>query len=231
MAATVTITRPETIAEASAAALIRYISDNGLSAGDRLPSERELVAMTGISRLSLREGLCMLRGLGIVESHQGKGVFVKPLDMASVFRMLSPLLKTQTNIDVNDLFTVRLSLETCIAESAATKRTPEELDRLEEALSGMAENFMYDRRAYIECDMAFHQELARSTRNPIFHLMLVSLTDLLVELQSKYRDKTEFRESALSEHRAILDAVKSGNGEQASAAMLEHLSHAMQRIE
>lgn len=227
---TITIAKRETIAEASANALIRYIADNGLKAGDRLPSERELVEMTGISRLPLREGLSMLRGLGIVEAYQGKGVFVKPLDVAAVFRTLSPLLKTQTNVDVEDIFAVRLPIEGSIAESAASHRTDENLDALEAALEGMRLNYVDDRPSYIEHDMAFHQELAKSTGNQIFHVVLASLTDLLAEVQTMYRDSAEYRELAIEEHERILDAVRQGNAEQAGAAMQEHIRNAGERI-
>jgi len=227
---TISIAKRETIAEASAHALIRYIVDNELEAGDRLPSERELVEMTGISRLPLREGLSMLRGLGVVEAYQGKGVFVKAMDMAGIFRTLSPLLKTQADIDVQHIFEVRLHLEASIAELAAANRTDEDLEALEAALSGMRENYLDDRRAYIDYDMTFHQELARATDNPLFHVLLSSITDLLAEVQSLYRDQAEFRQRAIQEHADIVEAVRKRAPRQAASAMQRHMRNAGERI-
>ena len=227
---TINIAKRETIAEASAHALIRYIVDNGLKAGDRLPSERELVEMTGISRLPLREGLSMLRGLGVVEAYQGKGVFVKAMDMAGIFRTLSPLLKTQADIDVQHIFEVRLHLEASIAELAAANRTDENLGALDAALNGMRENYVDDRRAYIDHDMTFHQELARATGNPLFHVLLSSITDLLAQVQSLYRDQAEFRERAIQEHAEILEAVRKRAPRQATSAMQQHMRNAGGRI-
>ena len=223
------VARRETLVEAVAQALIRYIAAQGLSGGDRLPSERELVQMTGASRLPLREALCVLKGLGVVEARHGKGIFVKHLDMAALFGMLSPLLKTQAAIDVNKLLEARLHLEASVAELAAANRRPENLLALEEALAAMHAS-VRSRRSYIEHDMDFHQELARSTGNPIFHVFMSSITDLLAELQTRYHDKVEFRQSALVEHEAILAAVRNGDSAAAREAMRRHILGAMERI-
>jgi len=219
----------QTVVEAISQALIRYIAANGLKGGDRLPSERELVKMAGASRLPLREAICVLKGLGILEAKHGKGVFVKPLDLGALFSMLSPLLKTQADIDLKDLFEARLHLEASIAELAAANRNDENLLALEQSLRGMQVN-LGDRSIYVQRDMEFHEELARSTGNPIFHVFMASLTDLLCELQFRYHNDPEIRGQAVDEHKEILDAVRQGDGPRARAAMQKHLSNAIHRI-
>lgn len=227
---TIDIGKRETVPEATAHALIRYIASEGLHAGDRLPSERELVEMTGASRLALREALSILKGLGIVEAKQGKGVFVKPLDLAALFGMLSPLLRAQADIGVEHIFEVRRHLEASIAELAAASRTQENLQALQQALDGMRAHYRDDKRAYIECDMAFHQELARSTGNPIFHVFMASITDLLAEVHKMFPDVFAYRSEAMREHEAILDAVWAQDAQRARAAMLEHIGRARERL-
>jgi GntR family transcriptional repressor for pyruvate dehydrogenase complex len=219
----------QTVVEAISQALIRYIAANELKGGDRLPSERELVKMAGASRLPLREAICVLKGLGILEAKHGKGIFVKPLDLAALFGMLSPLLKTQAKIDLRHLFEARLHLESSIAELAAAHRSDENLQVLQQALEGM-EASLADRPAYVERDMAFHQELARSTGNPIFHVFMASITDLLGELQASYQDDGDIRRQAVAEHQAILDAVRHRDGSRARTAMEKHLQNATQRV-
>ena len=229
VAETIDTGRHETMVEAIAQGLIRYIAEKGLKAGDRLPPERELVQMVGASRLPLREALCVLKGLGIVEAQHGKGVFVKPLDLGAIFGMLSPLLRAHAEIDIKHIFEVRLHLEAVVAELAAASRSDANLGTLSEALAGMRES-VDNRPVYVQHDMAFHQELARSTGNPIFHVFMASITDLLGELQFLYRDDVEFRELAVREHGEILQAVGTGDGQRAKAAMQRHLRHAMQRL-
>lgn len=214
--------------EAIAQALIRYIAENRLQPGDRLPSERKLAEMVGASRLPLREALCVLKGLGLVEARHGKGVFVKRRDLAALFGMLAPLLKTQADIDLEHLFQARLHLEGSIAEVAATQRTDENLRALGAALEGMRRN-LRNRRAYVRHDLDFHQELARSSGNPIFHVFMVSIVDLLSELQFLYQDSVKIREAAVAEHQAVLDAVAAQDGAKASIAMRQHILNAMRR--
>ncbi len=215
--------------EAIAHALIHFIAENGLRAGDQLPSERNLVAMTGASRLPLREALALLRGLGIIESHQGKGAFVRQLDPASLFGMLSPLLKIQPGIDVRHLSEARLSLETSIAELAAEHRTDEHVRLLDNALAGMRSS-VKDRAAFMQHDTNFHRELARAACNPVFVVFMASIIDLLVEMQTFYRDRVAFRNLAVREHEAILDAIRNHDGAAAKQAVEKHLRNAMQRL-
>ncbi len=220
--------RRSTIVEAIAQGLIRYIAENRLQPGDRLPSERKLAEMVGASRLPLREAVCVLKGLGLVEAKHGKGVFVKRLDLGTLFGMLSPLLKTQADVDLDHLFQARLYLEKSIAEVAAAHRTEDNLQALGHALEGMRRN-LHNRRAYVRHDLDFHQELARSSGNPIFHVFMASILDLLRELQFLYQDSVEFREAAIAEHQAVFDAVALADGPRASDAMRQHILNAMRR--
>jgi len=219
----------QTMVEGIAQGLIRYIAEKGLTAGDRLPPERELVEMVGASRLPLREALCVLKGLGIVESRHGKGVFVKPIDLGAVFSMLSPLLRTHAEIDIRQIFAARLHIEASVAQLAAANRSDANLESLRHALAGMTER-IDDRSGYSQHDMTFHQELARSTGNPIFHVFMASITDLLSEVQFLYRDKTEFRRGAIAEHQRILDAVRDQDASQAGTEMEAHIRNAIERM-
>jgi GntR family transcriptional repressor for pyruvate dehydrogenase complex len=217
------------LVEAIAHGLIRYIAANGLRGGDRLPSERQLVGMVHASRLPLREALCVLKGLGIVESKHGKGIYVKDLDLTSLFGMLSPLLRSQSDIDLGHIFEARMHFEGGVAELAAANRTDEDLLVLEAALAGMEAN-LEEQPDYIKHDMIFHQELARSTANPIFHVFMASITDLLAELQHRYVDIVEVRRRAIEEHAEILAAVRQRDGRRARQWMETHLRNATGRI-
>lgn len=225
----ITVARRETMVEAIAHALIQYIAKNSLHAGDQLPSERKLVAMTGASRLPLREALALLKGLGIIESRQGKGAFVKQLDLASLFGMLSPLLKTQSDIDVRHLFEARLCLEASIAELAAEHRTEEQLQVLDRTLADMRAS-VKDRATFMQHDTDFHRELARAAANPVFVVFMASIMDLLVEMQTLYRDRVAFRNLAVREHEALLNAIRSHDAAGARKAVEKHLRNAMERL-
>lgn len=221
--------RRETLVEATARALIRYISKQGLVGGDRLPSEPELIDMVGVSRLPLREALSILKGIGIVEAHHGKGVFVKNLDIASVFSLLSPLLKAQVNIGVPQIIEARLHLEPVIAALAAEHRSEAHLAELKEQIAQMKAH-LEDRATFIDADVAFHQCLARAAGNPIFHVFMAALTDLLREVQYRYPDQLQHREASLRFHERIDAAVQSRDASAASSAMREHIQYIAERL-
>lgn len=218
-----------TLVEQIAHGLIQYIAAKRLQPGDRLPSERELLRMVEASRLALREAICVLKGLGVLEVKHGKGIFVRRLDLESLFGKLSPLLRVQGGMDLPSLFEVRMHLEGSIAQIAALRRGPEHLEKLEASLELMRAN-LEDRTGYVRHDMAFHQELARSTGNPIFHVLMATIGDLICELQYMYRDSVEIRRLAIAEHQAILDALRQGQPDQARSAMLQHLQNAVGRV-
>jgi GntR family transcriptional repressor for pyruvate dehydrogenase complex len=226
---TIEIGRRETVVEAIAAALIRYIASHKLQGGDKLPSERELVEMIGVSRLPLREALCILKGLGIVEARHGKGVFVKRMDLAAIFSMLSPLLRTQAHIKPADMVLARQHLEPSITALAAVRRTEEHLRALENHLAAMRES-LADMRAFIVHDMAFHQELARASGNPVFHVFMAALTDLLRHVQFLYPDKLRYREESVGYHERILGAVRAKNPGKAERLMRQHIRTVARRI-
>lgn len=223
--ATLDIGKRETVVDSIARALIRFIAENGLRGGDRLPTERDLAGMVGVSRLALREALCMLKGLGIVEPKHGRGIFVRHVDISTVFTMLSPLLRTQVDVQVSDILDVRAHLESSIAECAAAHHTEDNLQALGEHLAGMQHN-RQNRTAFMEHDMAFHEELARSTGNPIFHIFMAAIADLVLEFQLRFPDRLEYRESSVPSHQAILDAVTARDAGRARAAMAAHIQMA-----
>lgn len=219
----------ETVVDAIVKALIRYIAENRLAGGDRLPSERKLVEMIGASRLPLREALSVLKGLGIVETRHGKGIFVRQLDPAAVFGVLSPLLKVHAGIDARHVFEARLPLETGIARLAARKRTDENLAALTREIGAMAAS-IENRPQFVVHDKAFHQELAHATGNPVYVVFMASITDLLAELHEQYRDHAEFRRAALREHQQILDAIGRRDSDEAAQAIGRHLAGALKRM-
>ncbi len=219
----------ETVVDAIVRTLVQYIADNRLQAGDRLPSERTLVEMFGASRLPIREALSVLKGLGIIEARHGKGFFVKQLDPAAVFGMLSPLLKIQTAMEQRHLLEARLALELEIAALAAQHRSGEDLDVLDAELDAMRDSIR-NRMEYVAHDKAFHRELARATGNPVFCVFMASITDLLTELHDRFRDDLAFRREAIGEHEKIVRAVREADVEAARQAMQHHLANAIERL-
>ncbi len=86
------------------------IRDDGLSEGDRLPTERELAETFGVSRSVVREAIKVLSAQGLVESRQGSGLFVRNRPIESVSRAIV-LSVSPDLMSVERLFEFRKLLE------------------------------------------------------------------------------------------------------------------------
>ncbi|MFH1266908.1 MAG: FadR/GntR family transcriptional regulator [Planctomycetota bacterium] len=227
--ATLETVRRETLVDGVAQALIQFIAAKRLKPGDRLPTQRELAEMMGVSQLALREALGMLKALGIIEPRHGSGIFVRQMDISTIFGMLSPLLRTVADVSVEQIGKARFHLEPLVAELAAANRTEQNLEVLGDSLEGMQAS-TFEMLTYIGHDAAFHQELARSTGNSIFHVVMASITDLVREVRLLHPDNRKLYEFAVEEHQRVLEAVRDRNGPSAAVAMREHIRAGAERM-
>src|SRR5215213_10520459 len=118
--------------------LRNMIHSGALSAGDRLPPERDLAKILGVSRPTLRAGIRSLASVGILQSRQGAGTFVavaedSPTLDTSALRLLSAL----HGFTSDEMFEARLALEMSIAGLAAERATSEQMAQLAEDIAGM----------------------------------------------------------------------------------------------
>ena len=154
-------------AEEVAARLRDMIHSGELAAGDRLPPERDLAKLLGVSRPTLRAGIRSLSTVGILQSKQGAGTFVAERDESptldsSPLRMLSAL----HGFTSDEMFEARLALEMSIAGLAARRASSEHMTRLAEEIAGMYAS-LSNPEQYLVHDMRFHQTIAAASDNRI----------------------------------------------------------------
>jgi len=106
-----------------------YIMEHKLSAGDRLPTERELSAMLGKSRHSVREALKALEALNVVQTVQGSGTYLNDPTFSFLEFPFSLKLKNGTNI--HDLIIARETVECRIVTELCEKITDDEIEQLQ----------------------------------------------------------------------------------------------------
>src|SRR5215208_1861376 len=127
-----------TTAEEVVTRLREMIQSGELSAGDRLPPERDLAKLLGVSRPTLRAGIRSLSTVGILQSRQGAGTFVSeaaesPTLDGSPLRMMAAL----HGFTSDEMFEARLALEMSIAALAAERATSEQMTLMAEEITGM----------------------------------------------------------------------------------------------
>ncbi|WP_183360393.1 FadR/GntR family transcriptional regulator [Geomonas limicola] len=199
--------------------------------GEKLPPERELAEMFGVSRPSVREAINSLASSGLVESYQGGGTVVRSLVETSAGIPLSKLIRIDGDRAL-DVIEVRQGMESWTAWYAATRALPEDIRRLKAIVEGMAANLEGLKQSE-DLDAHFHMVVARATHNVVWSHMMQSIFDAMQEFQ---RDVwravylTEEDQRLLYEHhRRIYEMILVRNPEGARTAMMEHLTFAQKR--
>ncbi len=180
--------------------------------GDKLPSEAELCRSLEVSRPVLREALRALQTMGLTVSRTGRGTFV----VASAVQ--DP---TFGDYAAGDLMEVRRHVEIPVAGYAATRRTPEDLDRLTHLLRRMEEET--DTASWVALDTLFHLTVAQAARNPVFRRVIEEIRDALARQSAFLNELGGRREQSEREHRAIVEALIAGSAVDAAGAMSHHL--------
>lgn len=217
-----------TTAEEVAARLKEMIQSGDLSAGDKLPPERDLAKTLGVSRPTLRAGIRTLSAVGILQSRQGAGTFVvtaqeSPTLDSSSLRMLSALHR----FTLDEMFEARLALEMSIAGLAAGRATAEQMTLLAEEIAGMYAS-LTEPEQYLIHDMRFHQTVAAASGNRILTSLMNMVAAILFDSRSKTVKQAKDLKESVEQHHNIYRAMRDRDPEAARKAMYDHLTQTQQ---
>jgi GntR family transcriptional regulator, transcriptional repressor for pyruvate dehydrogenase complex len=203
------------------------ITGGRLSAGSRLPVEKDLAEELGVSRGSLREGVRALVLMGVLETRQGDGTYVTSLDPATLLGPLGVLVDLQRPGNVVDLMAVRRVLEVEAAGRAALRIGDAELAEADDVLAqmeAMIKQDVVDHDAVMEADVAFHRVIANASGNPTLSALIEGLASRTVRARTWRALHEEGVESQThAEHHAILSALKARDPDAARLRMGVHL--------
>jgi DNA-binding FadR family transcriptional regulator len=208
--------------------LMEQILQQGLGAGDKLPTEPALMETFGVSRTVVREAAALLASRGVVEVRPRRGMTVRAPDGSGVAESLHAHLQ-MSNVSPAQLLQVRLVLETAIVRLAAKQAIDEDIEALRRNLEQM-QTAGDDRAKTIELDTAFHELLATATHNPFFSLVTKPIIELLRNL---YMDKDRYMSlvaDTFADHQAILSALESCSEKAAEQAMRIHLGRVEENV-
>jgi DNA-binding FadR family transcriptional regulator len=191
--------------------------------GDRLPSERELSEMFGVSRVSVREAIRGLEAVGLVEVRHGAGTMVvDPSQRAS--RDLSRWMKSNRG-EVLELLRVRAALDELAGEEAAEHRSPEDLEAIREAHAAFVAASEKGRAELLAVlDLRFHLAVAVASGSDLLHNLLAELHHHLAESRAVFFKPPERGQSSAREHAAILEAIERGDAAAAREATRAHIA-------
>ncbi|WP_329459742.1 FadR/GntR family transcriptional regulator [Streptomyces sp. NBC_01497] len=189
-----------------------------------------------VSLTALRESLKVLAAKGMVDARQKRGTFVTArsdwnlLD-ADVLRWQFAG-STNSGADLallQNLGEVRGIVEPAAARLAAVRRDATDLETLEAAIDAMAADTGGRAEAAVEADLSFHRALLRATHNELLERM-----EMVIESGLAHRDEivhsSPHGEDPVPSHRAVLDAVRDGDGDRAERAMRALLDQALRDL-
>jgi DNA-binding FadR family transcriptional regulator len=197
------------------------IAQGKLAPGSVLPNESQLGTKFGVSRTALREAIKVLAAKGLVEVRRKTGTRVRPNSHWNMLdgEVLSWLFSgSDVPADLSDLLEVSRIVEPAGARMAAERATPEDLAKMESAFMAM-ETAAKDLDSCIEPDLLFHLAVLQGTRNGFMKPFGALIqTALRASFRLTSRNSVAHKRT-LTLHRAVLEAIKSRNGEEAEAAM------------
>lgn len=120
------------IHEAVVSEILKYIKNNNLQKGDKLPTEKELTELLQVSRTSVREALKILKANNIVNIIHGSGIYVNTLDSLFLSYYDTDQEYKKVLLRLKDLAQARILIETNSCIEVSKKITKEQLDRLYE---------------------------------------------------------------------------------------------------
>ncbi|MEA1676023.1 FadR/GntR family transcriptional regulator [Nitrospirillum sp. BR 11163] len=199
---------------AVSAALAAFIAEGALQPGERLPTERELMARLAVGRSTVREVIRQFQARGLVETRKGSGTYL--------LRAITPgAVHVSLTIDAGLLrdrllqtLEIRRGLEVAASEAAARRATPADLAVLEEKLEAMERVHLEQGTAGPE-DLQFHLAIYDATHNPLFRQLLEQFRETFEHFFDKPFDRPDFARRSFALHRELFDAIRAGDPEAA----------------
>jgi GntR family transcriptional regulator, transcriptional repressor for pyruvate dehydrogenase complex len=219
------VSKRGSLAERIVAQVEQLLRDERLRPGDRLPSEREMAQLLGVSRPSLREAVRILQARGRLIVKHGQGVFVthppSEIDLRSSLQ--------QAEHSLSELFAMREVLEVPAASWAAERITADQLAQLRAILDQLAAEFAAEPADFEKLaglDAEFHLTIAAAANNRFLQQTSHVLHDILLSGMETTLLLPGRREKSRREHERILAALASGDAAAAGRAARAHIRSA-----
>jgi GntR family transcriptional repressor for pyruvate dehydrogenase complex len=208
------------------------IKSGRLAPGARLPTEHALTQAARVSRTVVREAVAALRAEGLVVTRQGVGAFVSAAPQQAPFR-----IDAERMHDLEEILHV-MELRVCVeiesAGLAAERATRAQVRAIAAALEAM-DRATAQGRAAVDEDLELHRTIADATGNPQFPRFLQFIGRHLIPrhivsgMPKTMGGQRAYLELLQTEHRRIVEAIRSRDAKAAREAMRRHLTRSLDR--
>lgn len=190
------------------------IQDGRLGPGDKLPGERQLAEMLGVSRTSVREGLRVMEALGITAGRTGSGPNAGTFILEEPTMALTQLLGLNISLShfsIDEVVGVRRFIEKAAMETLTSRRSEiaKELFEICDKMEVTAR-----RKDYAELDAKFHLAIVQGSDNRLLSFLMITCQELIQRsLEESFRNIKDWDTASkfiTSQHRAIAVAFATG---------------------
>jgi GntR family transcriptional repressor for pyruvate dehydrogenase complex len=217
---------PERKSTLAADQIVAAIKAGALRPGDKLPPERELADLMGVSRNSVREAISALCVAGIVRTRVGDGTYIAPPQRQPSSSAIATL--RSLGIDVLDIWRAKQEIETLLLTEAVQRVTDDDIRALEsiiEHMAGAIPRGAY--QGYSLSNISFHMRIADIAEHPV----LERAENFLLRItQQIYRPEDSTLSTFVQDHlyrsylthSEILEVLRERRAADASGVMESH---------
>ncbi len=207
--------------------LLERIHSGMFAPDERLPTERELGQMFGVSRGVIREAIKVLVTLGVVESRQGSGTYVAANLIPMVSRALILSAKPEER-SLLELMEFRMPLERFAARLAAARRTDEQRDAILAAADETRETIEHGGwERFGDADHQFHTLIYEAAGNPFLLTVMSAVREIQHNTVALVASSSGSIPVAVGHHEEIATAIADGDGDRAEQGMAEHIAYSI----
>lgn len=206
----------------------RRLRTGELGPGSRLPGERDLATELGVGRSSVREAIRVLEVMGIIRTATGSGPSAGAIVTTSAGSGVSQVLGLQAAaqaFDFDDVVGTRLVLEQDVVRSLAASAP--DLAPAERILEAM-DTPTLEAGQFLALDARFHHALAEASGNVVIATIMTGLRAAIETYVQAgaggIADWPGMRDRLQCEHRAVIAAIRAGEGERATTRIHDHIA-------
>lgn len=207
--------------------LFRNIMDGTWKPGEKIPSENELKDTLMVSRHTIRSAIANLNMLGILETRQGDGNYVRTTGIGLYIDFLIPYLMISEN-NVSQIIEFRSAIEVATARLAARRITEEGLRDVAEQLKRCNDN-RHNTQAYPAYDLEFHCAIARASENDLLIQSMNVIKQYCFQAISDYFTE-DLAEAGADCHQLLYAALCAHDEEAAAHHMMVHMNNIVSRL-
>jgi GntR family transcriptional repressor for pyruvate dehydrogenase complex len=215
------------ISEEVADRIKRSIMEKQWLPGEKIPGEMELSRLFGVSRVTVREAIASLCGMGLLSTRRGEGTFVAEVLPNEYLNTLLPMLMIEGG-SMDEILELRQIIEVESVGFAALRADENDVLAMEKIIARMEDYEGHDEE-FAEADLAFHTAVAAATHNgavvkviSLLHDMLQSAMEEIIKIMGYSK--------GLYFHKQILEAIKDKDVKKAKEMMRNHIEETVKSV-